>query len=117
MIRVCRIDWFAVLRDLRYEAGLNHADVAKALPINCSRRTIGHIADGGEPNHYRGEALLALYRARLDREPPRLDPKGKKLPHGSGILRASDPSPDHGGHEHEQTQQGNATRTGGSSGI
>jgi hypothetical protein len=112
MLLVCRIDWFAVLRDLRYEAGMNHADVAKALPVKCSRRALGAIADGSEPNHYRGEALIALYRVKLDREPPRLDPKGRKLPPASGILRASDPSPDHGGHEHEQAQQGSTPRTG-----
>lgn len=118
MAPICRIDWFSILRDLRYEAGMTHADIARALPIACSRRSLGYIAEGGEPNHSRGEALIALYRAKVKREPPRLDPKGRKLPQADGILRASDPSPDHGGNEHEQQvpQQGPATHTGRSPG-
>jgi hypothetical protein len=67
----CCVDWFRVIRDLRYEAGLDCTAIAHALHVG--KRTPNTWANGVEPGYAKGEALLTLYREKLHREPPRLE--------------------------------------------
>lgn len=111
-----RIDWFGLLRDLRYEAGMTHADIARTLAVPCCRRSISKLAEGvvSDPGHTRGEALRALYREKLNREPPTEDPrKGKKLPRQTLSIR---PSTTEGGNGCEQIEPQGSSEDSGATG-
>lgn len=64
------VDWFGVLRDLRYQASMTLADVARELGAGKSTVKAWWLGRS-EPKHSTGEALTTLYVARLGKEPPR----------------------------------------------
>lgn len=74
-----RVDWFRVLADLRRShAEMTLATVARALGLK--ERTIrSYYAEGHEPNHRDGEAIVGLWCSVLRRQRstlPRLADEG-----------------------------------------
>lgn len=67
------VDWFGVLRDLRYQSRMTLADVARELGAGKSTVKAWWLGRS-EPKHSTGEALITLYVARVGAAPPR---KGK----------------------------------------
>lgn len=64
------VDWFELLRDLRYRSGMSLAQVARELGAGKSTVKAWWLGRA-EPKHSTGEALCDLYRERLQDEPPR----------------------------------------------
>lgn len=70
MTRRPPVDWFRLLRDLRYDANQSLASVARRIQVKFSTVKNWWL-EHNEPGHSNGEALCDFYRDALGREPPR----------------------------------------------
>lgn len=52
-------NWFQILDELK-RAGISNAEVARRL--NVTPPAVDRWKSGGEPSHYYGELILALYK-------------------------------------------------------
>lgn len=78
MTRRRPIDWFCLLRDLRYECGMGLEDVARKIGASSSS-VKAWFRGRQQPRYHAGEALVDLYQQRLRREPPRVQYRCKSL--------------------------------------
>lgn len=79
--RAFAIDWFRVIVDLG-RAGLSYRAIADR--IGCGKNTVAGWANGAEPRHSDGQALLALWSERTGRpvsEAPVVGPDDWWSPH------------------------------------
>lgn len=77
-------DWSEIVFDLK-RAGMSHKDICAALKGYFSEATIRHYMAGWIiPTHWRGEQLLDLWCARMDRDREDAPRTAVRLRHSAG---------------------------------
>jgi hypothetical protein len=59
-------DWSAAIEQLRYE-GLTLRDIGASMGLELSARMMQAYKHGAQPAHWRGEGLIALWCAKVNR--------------------------------------------------
>lgn len=59
-------NWAAIIDDMR-DAGLSGHEIGRAMCCQLTDRMISYYAQGVQPLHWRGEAMIALWQATTGR--------------------------------------------------